>query len=355
MSSDTPLLSICIPTFNRAELLELCLATVLPQLTAFPYEVECVISNNASTDHTSELIARFAAQYPVKVFRNDTNIGIIANITKCASELASGEFVLLIGDDDAVCTGAVEKILKSLRLLDAPDLLALNVGYLPRSERPTAANAMGGVPAITAKTLRRSELEGVVTFDNLLEGPCADFTASYSVVIRRRLWKEYFPSACHDEPFTSVRTTYPSGYIIANAMPGRLAAAIASPAIMIYEMPGSEYSWARYRAINSLIYFTLLLRIFEQNGIASRILKPYYVYQLSNRGSELGDLLWNKNSNGGFRRVLQFTWMFRGYPFRLLRMFLVAGNHPDAPQWIAACSRGLIGLKQVLWLNRPFP
>ena len=348
MSTDVPLLSICIPTFNRAELLELCLATVLPQLTDCQSEVECVISDNASSDQTSEVIAGFAAQYPVKVFRNDVNIGIIANITKCASELAGGEFVMLIGDDDAVCIGAVARILKSLKLPDAPDLLALNVGYLPRSERPAAADAAGGVPAVTQKTLRRFKTEGVVTFDDLLEGPCADFTASYSVVIRRSLWKKHFPSACHDEPFTSVRTTYPSGYIIASTMPGRPAAALASPTIMIYEMPGSEYSWARYRALNSLIHFTLLLRIFEQNGIAYRILKPYYVYQLSNRGSELGDLLWNINSIGGFSRVLQFAWLMRRYPLRLLRMFIVAGNHPDAPRFLAACSRGVIGLKQFL-------
>ncbi len=347
MSTDAPLLSICIPTFNRAELLELCLATVLPQVMDFQSEVECVVSDNASSDLTSTVIARFADLYPVKVFRNDSNIGIIANITRCASELASGEFVFLIGDDDAVCNGAVERILKSLRLRDAPDLLALNIGYLPRSERPRAADAFGGVAAITQKTLRQSNIEGVVTFDDLLEGPCADFTASYSVIIRRNLWTQVFPSACHEEPFTSVRTTYPSAYVIAKTMPGRPAAALASPAVMIYEVPGNEYSWARYRAINSLIHFTLLLAIFEQNGVSPKILKPYYVYQLSNRGSELGDLLWNRNSIGGLGSVLRFAWLFRRYPFRLLRMSIVSGNHPNAPRWIAACSRWLIGLKTI--------
>lgn len=347
MPSDIPLLSICIPTFNRADLLEICLSTVLPQLTAFPNEVECVISDNASSDRTGEVIARFSAQYSVKTFRNDVNTGIIANITKCASELACGEFVLLIGDDDVLCVGAVARMLDTLRMPYAPDLVALNVGYLPLTERPVAADAIGGVPAVALKTLRRSDVDGIVTFDELLEGPCADFTASYSVILRRSLWLKFFPSACHDEPFTSVRTTYPSAYIIANTMPGLPAAAVSSPMIMIYEMPGSEFSWARYRAINSLIHFTLLLEIFELNGISRQILKPYYEYQLSNRGSELGDLLWNRQSIGGLRRVLQFSWLFRWHPFRLLRTFIVAGNHPDAPRLLATVSRKLIRLKQV--------
>lgn len=347
MSIGYPLLSVCIPTFNRAELLELCLSTVLPQLTAFQDEVECVISDNASSDRTTEILATFSAQYPVRICRNEVNIGIIANITKCASELARGEFVLLIGDDDVLCAGAIETILEVLRAPDAPNLVALNVGYLPRSERPTATNAKGGVPATAIKTLRQSAVYGVVLFDELLEGPCADFTASYSVVLRRCLWLKFFPSACFDEPFTSVRTTYPTGYITANIMPGQPAAAISTPSIMIYEMPGSEYSWARYRALNSLIHLTLLLRIFEANGISRRTLRPYYLYQLSNRGSELGDLLWNRNSVGGFLSVIQFVWLFRWYPFRLLRMFIIAGNHPDAPKLLAAISRKLIGLKQV--------
>ncbi len=349
MPSEIPLLSICIPTFNRAELLELCLSTLLPQLALVQKEVECVISDNASSDRTSAVVAEFAASYPVRAFRNEVNLGIIANITKCASELARGEFVLLIGDDDVLCIGAIERILCTLRMHDAPDLVALNVGYLPVSERPPAEQAQGGVQAVSDKTLRScSTADGIVRFAELFEGPCADLTASYSVVLRRHLWLKYFPSACRDDPFTSVRTTYPTAYIIANSMPGRLSGLISSPTIMIYEMPGSDYSWARYRALNCLIYATLLYRMYEANGVPYRVLRPYYLYQLANRGSELGDLLWNPKSFGGFRHVLQFVWLFKGYPVRLVRMFVVAMSHPDAPWLLAACARLLMRFRRAV-------
>ena len=345
MTADAPLLSVCIPTFNQAELLELCLATVLPQVAAFPDEVECVISDNASTDRTFAILMESAETFPLRIFRNDENIGIIANITKCAAELARGEFILVIGDDDVLCIGAIDRILKLLRTPDPPDLIALNVGFLPRSERPVASAAFGGVPATTEKTLRRSATSGVVRFEELFVGPCADFTASYSVVLRRRLWLKYFPQACRDEPFTSVRTTYPHAFVIANTMPGRPAGVIATPVVMVYEMPGNEFSWARYRALNSLIHLTSLLKMYQANGVPSQVLKPYFIYQLDNRGSELGDLLWNRRSVGGLNRALELACMLRRYPIRLLRMFLVALNHPDAPRWLAAVPRFLLQLK----------
>lgn len=50
--SEKPLLSICIPTYNRAEYLAKSLDTLvcLPEFNSS--EVEVVISDNASTDNT---------------------------------------------------------------------------------------------------------------------------------------------------------------------------------------------------------------------------------------------------------------------------------------------------------------
>ena len=347
-----PLLSICIPTFNRADLLELCLATVLPQIAKFAEEVECVLSDNASSDRTAAVVDEYAKGYSIRCFRNEENIGVIANITKCSSELARGKFVLVIGDDDTLCAGFLEKILTLLRLPDAPDLVALNVGYLPRSSRPAPGDALGGIQATTTKRLRKSASVGIVEFSELLEGPCVDFTAMYSVILRRALWLKYFPTACHDEPFTSVRTTYPHAYVIANEMPGKLSGSIADVSVMIYEIPGNEFSWAKFQALSSLIHATKLLDLYRAKGVPMRVLKPYYLYQLNNRGSELGELLWNRNVVGGFFRAIQFAFLLRRYPLHLVRSFLVAMNHPNAPWILAAFTRLLMRINQRSKRNR---
>lgn len=72
----TPLLSICIPTYNHAELLDRALAR-LTSLPAFASgDVEVVLSDNASTDGTRAVGERYAAAFPGRVnyFRNPENV-----------------------------------------------------------------------------------------------------------------------------------------------------------------------------------------------------------------------------------------------------------------------------------------
>ena len=72
----TPLLSICIPTYNHAELLDQALAR-LTSLPAFASgDVEVVLSDNASTDGTRAVGERYAAAFPSRVnyFRNPENV-----------------------------------------------------------------------------------------------------------------------------------------------------------------------------------------------------------------------------------------------------------------------------------------
>ena len=52
------LLSICIPTFNRAELLKNTLTSIYSQ-KANHSDFEVVISDNCSTDHTEEVVFEF--------------------------------------------------------------------------------------------------------------------------------------------------------------------------------------------------------------------------------------------------------------------------------------------------------
>ena len=68
MKNSTPLLSICIPTYNRAPYLE----ATLESLTSQPVfqntrEVEIVISDNCSTDRTPSVITAFQENFPGKL------------------------------------------------------------------------------------------------------------------------------------------------------------------------------------------------------------------------------------------------------------------------------------------------
>lgn len=73
--NEKPLLSICIPTYNRAEYLAKSLNTLvcLPEFNSS--EVEVVISDNASTDDTQEVVKSYSNKhYNIHYYRNNENI-----------------------------------------------------------------------------------------------------------------------------------------------------------------------------------------------------------------------------------------------------------------------------------------
>lgn len=75
MTDRKPLLSICIPTYNRAEYLAKCLSSIVLQDAFNPNEVEIVISDNASNDNTIAVVKKYQNQYEnIYYSRNAENI-----------------------------------------------------------------------------------------------------------------------------------------------------------------------------------------------------------------------------------------------------------------------------------------
>ena len=96
MENKQPILSICIPTYNRCEILEENLANLI-QLTEFNEEVEVIISDNASSDKT-EMIARAYASkfYNIRYYRN--NINVHDHNFELAMNRGSGHYIKLLND-----------------------------------------------------------------------------------------------------------------------------------------------------------------------------------------------------------------------------------------------------------------
>jgi len=75
MAADKILLSICIPTYNRAPILRDTLMRITSD-PAFDSEVEIIVSDNNSTDNTKEIVVEFMTKYSnVYYYRNSENVG----------------------------------------------------------------------------------------------------------------------------------------------------------------------------------------------------------------------------------------------------------------------------------------
>lgn len=69
-----PTLSICIPTYNRANHLKKTLDSIVLQ-KAFGEDVEIIISDNASTDETEQVASSYCKKYDnIMYYRNEQNV-----------------------------------------------------------------------------------------------------------------------------------------------------------------------------------------------------------------------------------------------------------------------------------------
>ena len=95
--SSKPLVSIGLPTYNRAATLRRAIESALNQ----DYQnIELLISDNASTDETEAICLAAARQdNRVKYWRQQTNRGATANFREVLRE-SGGEFFMWLADDD---------------------------------------------------------------------------------------------------------------------------------------------------------------------------------------------------------------------------------------------------------------
>lgn len=94
---DRPLVSICVPAFNRAEHLSQALDSALEQ----DYEpVEIVVVDDASTDNTYEVARRYE-QHGVRVQRNRVRLGQSRNRNVAWRE-GAGDLIKFLDSDDVL-------------------------------------------------------------------------------------------------------------------------------------------------------------------------------------------------------------------------------------------------------------
>lgn len=123
------LLTVGIPTFNGAAHIDETLSSIIRQISAdIEDKIEILVSDNASTDGTGVLIEKYRESHPnlVRSRTNATNIGFDRNVDALFKS-ANGQYVWLIGDDDALYEGALIYVIDLLE--KHKDLAAVQVNF----------------------------------------------------------------------------------------------------------------------------------------------------------------------------------------------------------------------------------
>ncbi len=147
MDQSLPMVTMAIPTYNRANsYLPQALKSALNQ--TYP-QVEIIVSDNCSSDHTEQCVKSFADPR-IRYFKQSKNIGANNNGNFCV-EKAQGSYLLMLHDDDVIDDDFIETCMKAanydnhvgvirtgLRLIDSRgEIIGQNtnrVGNLPMEE-----------------------------------------------------------------------------------------------------------------------------------------------------------------------------------------------------------------------------
>ena len=95
----TPLVSVCMTTYNHERYIAQAIESVLGQRTTFAVEV--VVGEDCSTDNTLAICREYEEQYPnpVRVVASESNIGMHRNYRRTI-EACRGKYIAMLDGDD---------------------------------------------------------------------------------------------------------------------------------------------------------------------------------------------------------------------------------------------------------------
>ena len=108
------LLSICIPTYNRCDKVLSLLRFVMEEVKPAS-DIEVIVSDNCSTDNTQTVLNEYVQDKEmIHYSRNSDNLGLIGNLHRLV-ELAHGQYVWFMGDDDIYYQGVIGQVISKLK------------------------------------------------------------------------------------------------------------------------------------------------------------------------------------------------------------------------------------------------
>lgn len=103
-----PKISVLIPVYNTAKFLPACLNSVLSQ--SMP-DFEIVAVNDASTDDSARILAKYAAgDSRVRVVNHEKNQGLLG-VRKTGIRAARTEYIMFLDSDDCLLPGVLKRVL----------------------------------------------------------------------------------------------------------------------------------------------------------------------------------------------------------------------------------------------------
>ena len=112
-SAQVPVLSICVPTYNRQFMLERNINFHLEEFRRLGLPFEIVVVDDCSADETAAYIQSISHHPEISAYRRASNSGLLSNYA-FAMQRARGHYAVFLGDDDLLIP---EKVVEYLRIM----------------------------------------------------------------------------------------------------------------------------------------------------------------------------------------------------------------------------------------------
>jgi glycosyltransferase involved in cell wall biosynthesis len=294
--------SICIPTYNRCQHLTNCLQSIASNKGRATLAVEVCVSDNGSTDDTAQVVRRAQAHIDIKYHRNARNLGIPRNFLRVV-EMATGEFVWLIGDDDLLVPSALDELCKLIDEHPRVDFFYINsfhlmAGYVLSCPQPfDTANLPKNMTPFSSWPN-----SGEMKFIELVNPKISfDFLGGmFLSVFRRQNWLQHVgaldPAAvCDPRTFSHFDNTFPHVKIFARAFANSKAFFSAKPLSVC--LTGAR-EWAPKYPLVASVRLVEALEEYRRNGLPLLQYLRCRNYALNNFVPDLGSMFFHRKVSG---------------------------------------------------------
>jgi hypothetical protein len=125
-----PLLSIVLPTYNRANVLDKALRWMRPQTEPFGDAIEVIISNNHSTDDTPNVLKQIEGWSQARIVQPHQHVPPHEHFLWLGTELPRAEYCWMLGDDDFPLKEGLARVLSAISAPETADYILINVAVL---------------------------------------------------------------------------------------------------------------------------------------------------------------------------------------------------------------------------------
>jgi hypothetical protein len=301
------------------------LQAVLPQVAEHSDIVELWISDNASTDDTPGMIEAAKALGPFQYSRNRSNLGAVQNILRLTTELARGEWVWALGDDDLLMPGALSRVVAQLQA--SPELDAVYFNFRCADyQRDWPTEAVGGFDG-SFDYLGNTELTDryVSQWQELIRPENVLCTQLYGHVIRRSVWINYWCGRELREMFADVRHTYPHTCMLAETIMHKPSCYVAEPVLTIFN---NGQSWTDEQPVIVLLRYPELLGLYGKLDLPAKQLSACATAVFSSVEPFLVKILQKEAGprSPTLGQYLRANWRFREAWTAIGRASVVAGR-----------------------------